>query len=139
MEPITLAATILTVLIPYLAKAGESLAEEVGKKLPEHAGRLWTAIVEKFKGRPAAEEAAKDFAKNPTDVDNQSALRKEIRKVVEDNQALIPLFADLLQKAKEEAATQSNKIDGDNNVALNIGGNVQGNIVIGSNNKINDK
>src|SRR5262245_53714485 len=59
MDPQTIATTALTVLSPYLAKAGEKAVEEVGKKLPDQVGHMWRAITAKFTGKPAAEEAVK--------------------------------------------------------------------------------
>ena len=63
MDPATLATTVLAVLTPYLVKARGKLAEEVGGSLPEHAGKLWLTLVKKFKGKPAAEQAITDLAK----------------------------------------------------------------------------
>ena len=84
MDPVTAATTAVAVLAPYLKKGGEKLAEKVmGEKLTEGASKLWHAIRDKFKGKPAALEAARDFAANPTDEDNQAAFRKELRKAQE--------------------------------------------------------
>jgi hypothetical protein len=40
MDPQTIATTAVSVLAPYLTKAGEKAVEEVGKKLPETIG-VW--------------------------------------------------------------------------------------------------
>lgn len=83
MDPITLATTAVGFLSPYLVKSGEKAAEELGKKLPDLASRVWNAVTAKFKGKPAAEEAVKDMAARPDDADNQAAFRKELRKLLE--------------------------------------------------------
>lgn len=138
MDPVTLAPAVLTILAPYLAKAGEKMAEEVGKSVPEHAGRLWSAVMAKFKTKPAAEEAARDLSQNPADADNQAAFRKEIRKAAEEDPAWLAQLTGLLEKAQKEAAQQA-KISGDGNIVVNVGGDAHGNIVIGSNNTIDSK
>jgi hypothetical protein len=135
MDPATLAAATLTVLTPYLVKVGEKLAEEIGGSIPENAGKLWKTTAQKFKGKPAAEEAMKDLARNSSDEDTQAAFRKELKKALNEDAEFMHLLAGLLEKSQQEAA-QLNRVNGDNNVAVNIGGNVQGNIVIGNNNEV---
>ena len=49
MDPTALATAATALLAPYVAKAGEKLAEKVGEKLPEQMGKLWSAIAAKFK------------------------------------------------------------------------------------------
>jgi hypothetical protein len=138
MDPATLAATVLAVLTPYFIKAGEKLAENVIGSLPEQAGKLWTTLVNKFKGKPAAEEAMADLVKNPDDEDNQAAMRKQIKKAIEEEPDLLPALAALLEKARTEAgAIQGSAVAGDSGTAVNVHGDVQGNIVIGNDNNIN--
>ena len=138
MDPATLATTVLAILSPYLVKAGGKLAEEVGGSLPEHAGKLWAALLKKFKGKPAAEEAMTDLTKKPDDEDNQAAVRKQIKKAVEEEPDLLPVLAELLENARKEAIViQGSAIVGEGGIALNVGGNMQGNIVIGNGNNIN--
>ena len=138
MDPVTLATTVLAVLTPYLAKAGEKLANNVIDNLPEHAGKLWAALANKFKGKPAAEEAMTDLAKKPDDEDNQAAVRKQIKKAAEEEPDFLLEMAKLLENARKEAVMiQGSAVAGDGGIALNVGGNVQGNIVIGNDNNIN--
>jgi hypothetical protein len=138
MDPATLATAVLAVLTPYFVKAGEKLAENVIGSLPEQAGKLWTALVKKFKGKPAAEEAMADLAKKPDDEDNQAAVRKQIKKAIEEEPDLLPALAELLENARKEAVSiQGSAVAGNGGIAVNIGGNVQGNIVIGNNNNLN--
>jgi len=138
MDPVSLAPAVVTVLAPYLAKAGVKLADSLAENAPEYAGKLWTAIMEKFREKPAAEEAAHDLLENPADADNQAAFRKELRKAAESDPNWLALLADLLAKAQAETAQQV-KVSGDNNIVINVGGNAQGNIVVGSNNTVNSK
>ena len=57
MDPTTVATTAVTVLTPYVIKAGETTAEKLGEMLPTGVGKLWTAIRNRFAGKPIAEAA----------------------------------------------------------------------------------
>ncbi len=52
MDPATLALAVTTFLSPLLVKAGEKAAEAVGAKLPEQAGKVWSAVAARFKSKP---------------------------------------------------------------------------------------
>jgi hypothetical protein len=103
MDPILLATTAVSLLSPCLVKMGEKAAEEVGKRLPDVAGKLWNTTLTKLQGKPAAEEAIKDFVAKPEDKDNQAAFRKELRKVLEAEPAFQAEFERLLGNAEREA------------------------------------
>ncbi len=133
MDPATMAVTAITVLSPFLTKMGEKAAEEIGKGLPGAVGKLWNRIGRKFKGNPAAETAVKDAVANPKDEDNLAALRKEIKKALADDAA----FAAEIEKLLEQAQNETQTIRGDHSIAahIDIGGDVQGNIIVGNNNR----
>jgi hypothetical protein len=76
MDSAGLAAAVTALLAPHIARTGQ--------KLPDPAGMLWRAVAEKFAGRPAAEEAAKDLLAAPLDADTQAAFRKELKKALDD-------------------------------------------------------
>jgi hypothetical protein len=145
MDPITLAAGAVTVLSPYLVKMGEKAAEEVGKKLPEAAGKVWNAIMTKFKDKPVAEEAVKDFVAKPDDDDNRAAFRKELRKLLEAEPVFAAELARLLEGAERQSGdtimnTGSGAIATSGGVAAGAGGvavkgDVQGGINIGASQK----
>ncbi len=100
MDPTALAAAVTALLAPYIAKAGEKLAERVGESLPEQMGKLWSAVAAKFKGRPAAAEAAKDLAAAPQDEDNQAAFRKELKKLLSEDADFITQLLPVFQAAQ---------------------------------------
>jgi hypothetical protein len=141
MDPLTLAGTAVTLLAPYLVKAGEKAAEEVGKRLPDVPGRIWHAISARFKGKPAAEEAIKDFVAQPEDEDNRAAFRKELRKALEAEPAFAQELGALLENAQRQgsdsvivtgsgaAATRGGVAAGAGGVS--VGGDVQGGITLG--------
>jgi hypothetical protein len=143
MDPVTLATAVTTLLAPYIAKMGEKAMEKIGENLPEKVGNLWGAISNRFKDKPAAADAANDFAKNAEDTDNQDAFALQLRKMLKEDESFASLLTDLLEQAKSEAGISN---VGDGAVANNhsnaigkiqVGGNLSGNIVVGNNNSVN--
>ncbi len=138
MDPATLAALALTVLSPYLAKVGEKVAEKMGESLPTHAEKLWTTLTGKLDTRPAAKVAVEDLAENPADADNQAAFRKELKKALAEDPQFLAVMAELLEKAQKESQSIKNSaVAGQGGIAVNVGGNVKGHIVVGSHNSVN--
>jgi hypothetical protein len=142
MDPITLAATVTTLLTPYLAKMGETIMEEAGAKLPETISKVWEAISNRFKGNPAAAGAANDLIKKADDADNQEAFALQLKKALKDDDE----FANALQSMLKEAQGSISNL-GDGAVATNgsigvgkieIGRDLSGNITIGNNNQISE-
>ncbi len=145
MDPVTMATTAVSVLTPYLVKMGDNAAQEVGKKLPEAVGRVWSAILTKFKGKAAAEEAVKDFVAQPADEDHRAAFRKQLGKALEAEPAFVNELAYLLEEAKRQGCdttinTSLGAVATGGGVAAGAGGvairgNVQGNIRTGGSDK----
>lgn len=101
MDPTTigvLASSVVTVLAPYLAKAGEEFAKEAGKTAGAKIGALYQAIKARFQDRPAAAEALADVEAMPDDGDAQAALRLQLKKQMGSE----PAFADTLRQLLEE-------------------------------------
>ena len=145
MDPATLAAGVTSFLAPYLLKAGQTLANEAVERLPEGVNKVWGYVTEKFHGKPAAEEAAKDMASNPKDEDNQAAFRKDLKKLLEDPATLAELST-LLEKGKESVGinVQSGAVATGGGVAagqggIAVGGSVDGNIIMGDNNSVSQE
>jgi len=108
IDPISLAAIAIGFLpraLPYLTKLGsamgDSLTKEAGDKFGpeawETAKSIWSKIGGKLMEKPAAKDAVSDVISNPEDKDNIASLRKEIRKVLEED----PSLAAELQKIVE--------------------------------------
>jgi hypothetical protein len=55
MDALSVATSAVTILSPYLVKAGEKAAEEIGSILPEGVGKVWNTFLEKFRGNVVAE------------------------------------------------------------------------------------
>jgi len=146
MDPVTLATAATTLLAPYIAKMGETAMEKVGEQLPEKVGKIWEAISNRFKNKPAAADAANDLAKNAEDTDNQDAFALQLRKALKEDEEFAGLLTELLEQAKSETGISN---VGDGAVATNhsnavgkieVGGDLSGNIAIGNkNNQINNE
>jgi hypothetical protein len=116
-----LAASAVTLLTPYLAKAAETV-------VPKAAEDLYAALRGKLSRKPAAAEALQDLEKTPTDADTQAALRAQLKKVLAEDEE----FAAEVQKMVEEAArsgARSTVSAASRGVAA--GGNINGTIVTG--------
>jgi hypothetical protein len=106
MDPTTIATTAVTVLTPYVVKAGEKTAEKLGEMLPAGVGKVWKAIAGRFKGKAAAEEAAADLVAQPEDEDNQAAFRKQLKKVLEADRGFMAELSQLLASVQPERGDQ---------------------------------
>jgi hypothetical protein len=138
MDPLTLATTVASFLVPYLAKAGEKAFETVGEKSVDS---LWQAIRAKFTGKPVAEESVKDLVIRPDDQLNQSAFANQLRKVLEAEPEFAVELERLLSSAQSgggdtivntgsgAVATRSSVAAGKGGVAIK--GDVHGNIIAG--------
>ena len=133
MDPVSLATTVTSFLVPYLTKIGGNLAEEAGNK-------LWNMIADKFKNKPAAKGAAEELTENAEDPDNQEAFILQLKKALRDDPEFAKEIADLLMQSNNAGITNS-----DGSVATNgsiavrdvqVSGNLTGNIVVGSGNSI---
>jgi hypothetical protein len=134
MDPVSLATTVTSFLIPYLTKVGGNLAEEAGNK-------LWDTIVEKFKDKPAADGAAEELKEKADDPDNQEAFILQLKKAFKDDPDFAKEIADLLVKSSNGGITNTDRAVATNgSIAvgdLSVSGDVTGNIVVGSGNSIN--
>ncbi len=103
------------------------LWKQNGSNAPAEVIQLWHIIQENFENKPAAMSALEDLLGNSDDTDNQEAFRIQLKKAVQAD----PAFA-----ARLSQALPANQTPGSGGVSVSVGGNVGGNIVIGSNNTI---
>lgn len=137
MDIVALASALTTVLgplMPYLLKAGEKAADEAGKAVAgqswEWAKSLWAKLEPKVEAKEAALEAAQDVAESPDDKDSKGALRKQLRKLLTEDQSLAEEVSRLLEQGGINVSAS-----GDRSVA--IGGNVNSSTIItGDQNKV---
>jgi hypothetical protein len=128
--------TALVPLLPYLLKAGEKAAEETGKAVAnqtlEWGKSLWSKLKLKVEAKPDALEAAQDIAQNPDDQDAQAAFRRQLRKLLTEDQSLAEEVSRWLEQGKAAAITVT--AAGERSVA--IGGDAKGTFVTGDRNKV---
>ncbi|MGB9777322.1 MAG: hypothetical protein ACPLYD_14800 [Anaerolineae bacterium] len=133
-------AQFLAPLIPYLLKGGVELAKaaagELGKKLAADSWdglkRLAESIQRKAETKPALQEALTDAQSAPNDPDALAALRRQLKKLLQEDAELAAEAARLLRDVRPGTAVIAS---GDRAVA--IGGNASGNIILtGDRNKV---
>ena len=119
--------TALVPLLPYLLKAG---AEETGKKAVdqslEWAKSIWTKLKPGVEAKPEALEAALDIAQSPDDQDAQAAFRRQLKKLLTEDQSLAEEVSRWLEQSK--AAGNTVTASGERSVA--IGGHAKGNTFV---------
>lgn len=127
--------TALVPLLPYLLKAGEKAAEETGKTVAnqslEWGKSLWSRLKSKVEAKPEALEAAQDIAQSPEDQDAQAAFRRQLKKLLTEDQSLAEEVSRWLEQGKAAGITVV--ASGERNVA--IGRDFQGTIITGDQNK----
>ena len=144
MEPIALATAATSLLAPFIKKAGAAALDKLAEQLPDTVGKMWSAISKKS---DSITDAASDLAKNPDDADNEVFLKKQLQKAVEKDQEFASLLNDLVEQAKSESGDTVGgdkiTVSANNNSTavgkISIGGNVDGNFVIGNNNQVTSK
>jgi len=153
MDPISIPLIVTgtwTVLEPFVKKAGGKLLEKAGELLPEAVGKVWDAVKGKMESKPETESIPADVANAPDDEDAQAAFRYQLKKLLENDEAFAKQLDALVNEAKEVTITNmSATLTGDGAIAqgdgakavgaggVMIGGNVDGNIILGNENTVN--
>lgn len=135
-------------LQPYLPALATAAAGELGKKVPEAAGKAWELVKTKFAAKESAQEALADLQSDPKNEAFQTVFKVQMQKMLNQDQS----FAGELLKLLETAGSDyKGQVIGGGAIAQGAGakavgqggilveGNLTGNITIGNNNKINDK
>jgi hypothetical protein len=103
MDPITLAATALSIVTPYLAKIAGRAAEGLGDKLAEGATSVAQSIWKRIKqalGSETAKQAAQQVEENPDDKDRLDMLQALLVRRIEDDETLRTDLERLLAEAE---------------------------------------
>ncbi len=128
--------TALVPLLPYLLKAGEKAAEETGKKALDQSWEwgksLWSKLKLKVEAKPEALEAAQDIAQNPDDQDAQAALRRQLRKLLNEDQSL----AEEVNRWLEQGKAAGNTVTASGERSVAIGGDVKGSTIVTGNQQV---
>jgi hypothetical protein len=140
MEIATLTA-FLSPFLPALLKLGgkavdkatESAAGKFGEAAFAKAQAIWGKLSPKVEAKEAAKEAAIDVANSPDDEDSQAALRVQLKKLLEQDQALMKAIAQILAEDAPDGTSGTQivqNVTGDQNIVIATmsGGTVFGNI-----------
>jgi hypothetical protein len=138
----TLAAGAVSLLVPYLAKAGKTIAEKVGKdmwdKVNDKVETLYENIKNKFTGNDYATQTLKRLKEKPEDKGRQSAMESVLEEVLADDQQFQKMLGQLLAEAKKSGGDSIIQVYGGGAaathgaVAAGEGGYAaRGNIIIG--------
>ncbi|RLC71989.1 MAG: hypothetical protein DRI81_16960 [Chloroflexi bacterium] len=93
MDPATIATAVVTFLIPFLVEGGKATAKK-------GAEALVAALVQRFKDKPAAQEALDDLKKSPQNEDLQAVLRVQLTKTLTANKEFLAELTQLLEQAQ---------------------------------------
>lgn len=141
IEVSALVTTAWSVLQPYLPIFATAAAEEIGKKVPEAAGKVWDSLKKKFDTKEAAREALEDLLKKPDNEAFQTVFKVQLEKMLVNDPAFAQELAKLLPTATQESYNAT--LIGNGAIAqgtgatavgaggVMVGGNVTGNIKTG--------
>ena len=142
MDPVTLTA-FLTPFLPFLLKLGNTAADKAAGKFGEDAWAkakaVWEKLHPKVEAKEAAKEAATDLAATPEDEDLQTALRVQLKKLLDSDAALAEAIAQILQADAPDGTPGTQivqNVTGNQNQVIGqvtggkVFGNVTGNVTI---------
>ena len=94
MEPITLATSVVGMLMPYLIKGGEAVAKKAIDESFQLASQLYQKVKEKFSNDSYAKETLKRVKENPDSEARKAALTGVLEEKIKDE----PTFGAELEK-----------------------------------------
>jgi hypothetical protein len=141
---IALLTAFLAPFLPALTQLGEKAAGKMAEKFGEDAWTkakaLWARLSPQVEAKEAAREAVIDLANAPENEDLQTALRVQLKKLLDQNQALAVEVAQLFQAPgpRGTPATQIiQNVTGDRNQVIGqvsggqVFGNITGTVILG--------
>lgn len=142
MDPATLTA-FLAPFLPFLinlgTKASESAAGKFGEDAWSKAKAVWGKLHPKVEAKESAKESVEDVANAPEDEDLQTALRVQLKKLLEGDHVLAEEIAAILQADAPDGTPGTQivqSVTGDQNQVIGqmtgskAIGNVQGNVTM---------
>ena len=121
-------ASFLAPLLPYVVQAGQKVAgraaDVIGEEAATYAEKLWERLKPGVEAKPAAKEAAEDVAKSPEDKAALGALENQLKKLLEQDEAL---KADLTRIWDEARAANVVTASGR---SVAVGGDVSNSMII---------
>ena len=120
IDPASLAASAVGVLVTYLGKAAKAAAEDVSTAI---GNKITSWLKAKLEGS-AAQEALAEVEANPEDEDSQTMLRGALAKRLRGDHSLAGELAELLKEAEKAgySVKQEMHISGQGNVGAQVAG-----------------
>ena len=115
-----LAAAAITMIAPYLAKAGEAAAEKAGEGAAEAAGKVLSWLRAKLSGE--AREALERVEGNPASEGRKAVFKEELAKALEADPGLAEELRALIPEDALQRVTMNQTIGGDNVKAAQVQG-----------------
>ena len=109
MDPVTLATSVVGILMPYLIKGGETIAKKAVDATFEKAGQLYQTLKQKFSNDPYAKETLKRVEEDPNSEARQAALTGVLEEKIKSDPALASELEQFLALAKELTSDQINQ------------------------------
>lgn len=116
IDPVT-AAVAVTLLAPYLTKAGEKFAEKVGEKLADKTGQIYDFLKEKFVSDEYAGLTLLRLEEAPENEGRQAALETVIKEKMEIDHDFAEQLIALIKEAKR-SDTNNIIASGERSVAI---------------------
>jgi hypothetical protein len=122
MDPVSLARGIVTLLVPYLAKAGDVIAGKVGEATWEGVSTkvkaVHDAIRDKFYEHPYAAQTLTRLEERPEDEGRQIAVRALLTELLGEDSQLQAVLEDALAQAKHAGADSVIEVYGSGAAAI---------------------
>lgn len=119
----TLATGAVSLLVPYLAKAGKTIADKIGKDawdtVNDKIETLYESIKSKFLGNDYASQTLKRLEEKPDDDDRQNAMKGVLRDALAEDGQFQKILAQLLEQIEHEGGDNIIQIYRDSAVATN--------------------
>jgi hypothetical protein len=132
---VTIAASAVALLSPYLKKAGEEMAKVTGDIVMQKASDLWETVKNKFHKDPITQKLIVDLTRTPDDSDTKSAFRYQLKNAMESDEDFAKRLAAILKEAAEEGADTvfHTSISGSIHQLIQMGNVYGGNITFNEN------
>lgn len=105
MDPVTIATSAVSLLVPYLAKGGRAIADKVGKdvwdKVSNKVETLHETIKNKFSSDDYYSQTLKRLEEKPEDKGRQSNLESVLKEVLAEDTQFQKMLSQLLNETKE--------------------------------------
>ena len=121
VDPLTASLTV-SLLSPFLVKAGEKFAEKAGEKLADKMGQIYSFLQESFARDNYARLTLLRLSEAPENEGRKAALENVIREKMATDDDFAERLVSLINEARQ-ANPQNVIASGDSSVA--IGGDVQ--------------